>query len=57
MECLGIVCCLANHRHGDNIVVQSGYVWVDVVELQQAVDIVLFVIHGKLLVALDAVGR
>ena len=37
--------------------VQSGYVWVDVVELQQAVDIVLFVMHGELLVALDAVGR
>ena len=57
MECLGVLCCLANHRYGDSVVVQSGYVWVDVVELQQAVDIVLFVMHGELLVALDALGQ
>ena len=53
---LAFLCCLANHRHGDSVVVQSGYIWMEVVELQQAVDIALFVMHGELLVVLDAVG-
>ena len=55
LECVGVLCCLANHRHGDSVLVQSGYIWVEVMELQQAVDIILFVMHSELLAVLSAV--